>query len=50
MATKRADHVVLPELYAVLAAVEADVVETIEPYSIVRRLRHADRMLGDAVA
>ena len=37
VATKQADHVVLPELYAVLAAVEADVVETVVPYSIVRR-------------
>ena len=37
VATKRADHVVLPELYDVLAAVEADVVETIVPYSIVGR-------------
>ena len=37
VATKRADHVVLPEFYAVLAAVEADVVETIVPYSIVGR-------------
>jgi len=37
VATKRADHVVLPEFYAVLAAVKADVVETIVPYSIVGR-------------
>ena len=37
VATKRADHVVLPEFYAVLAAVNAVVVETIVPYSIVRR-------------
>ena len=37
VATKRADHVVLPEFYAVLAAVESDGVETIVPYSIVRR-------------
>ena len=49
VATKRADHVVLllhvrkqgavslPELYAVLAAVKADVVESIVPYSIVGR-------------
>ena len=49
VATKRADHVALPlqagkqgavslpEFYAALAAVEADVVETIVPYSIVRR-------------
>jgi hypothetical protein len=37
VATKREDYVVLPELYAVQAAVEADVVETIVPYSIVRR-------------
>jgi hypothetical protein len=49
VATKRADHVVLPmhvgtqgtvslpEFYAALAAVEADVVETIAPYSIVGR-------------
>ena len=37
VATKREDHVVLPELYAVLAAVEDVVVETIVPYSIVRR-------------
>jgi hypothetical protein len=49
VAMKRADHVVLPlqvgkqgavslpKFYAVLAAVEADVVETIVPYSIVRR-------------
>ena len=37
VATNRADHVVLPEFYAVLATVEADVVETIVPYSIVRR-------------
>jgi hypothetical protein len=37
VATIRADHVVLPELYAVLAAVEAGVMETIVPYSIVRR-------------
>lgn len=37
VATIRADHVVVPELYAVLAAVEADVMETIVPYSFVRR-------------
>jgi hypothetical protein len=37
VAAKRADHVVLPEFYAVLAAVNAVVVETIVPYSIVRR-------------
>ena len=49
MATKRADHVVLllhlekqggvslSEFYAVLAAVEADAVESIVPYSIVGR-------------
>ena len=48
-ATKRANHVVLPlqvgtqgtvslpEFYTALAAVEADVVETIVPYSIVGR-------------
>ena len=37
VAKKRADRVVLPEFYAVLATVEADVVESIVPYSIVRR-------------
>jgi hypothetical protein len=49
VATKRTDHVVLPlqvgkqgavslpELYAALAAVKADVVESIVPYSIVGR-------------
>lgn len=49
VSTKRADHVVLPwpvgtegtvslpEFYATLAAVDADVVETIVPYSIIGR-------------